>query len=721
MAQIVAPISTTTVDNWNGNSNGSNLHLDISETIALTDDATSYISIESTLLGQCTCKVKLGSLNDPIVHTGHILRVRHRKGNALGNDFFDISLYQDNTLIRTESITTSGTYQTSTITLLEAEAANITNYTDLYVTIGYFSDSNSSPRISTVEFETPGDAGGGATSSNPSIYGSGVRIVYGNYPVDIFQMQFQPTCDIGCETGTIAFNTGYPQKYVIDWGDGTITRNPDNQHLYSTPTLKTVKIYGKINGLLYSDAVDLDRTSVTQITKWGGLRIRNNGTFSGCTDLFTISDSDNQPDFTYIGHPTHLFTQCNLTTCSIGHWRFPSNLTGMESWFEGSPYFNDNISGWNTENIKDMAKMFYNADNFNQPIGYWDVSNVVDMANMFENANNFNQPLSGWNTSKVTRILGMFKGATAFNQNINNWNITGVTSLAETFRTANNFNQPLSGWDTSRVVTLNSTFLGAGSFNQNINNWNTSSVTSMNSCFSGATVFNQPLSGWDTSSVTNMANMFYNATQFNQNIDSWNTNSNTTMFSMFRNVTGFSQSLSGWNTSNVTTIAQCFNGCSIFNGNITGWNTNSCTLMNSAFQNASGFNRDISNWNTSNVTSMASMLFNCTGFNQPIGKWNTSQVTSIANMLNNADSFNQDLSNWTVTGITAAGSFMANASGLSTFNYDRTLSGWAQQSGNVQSGVSIHFGGSKYSIATGQQYRNILIAKGWTFTDGGSV
>ena len=470
MAQIVSPISTTATNNWEGNDTGTNLHTYIDETIALTDDASTYINIPSTVLGQSTCKVKLGSLNDPIVHTGHILRVRHRKGSSLFNDGFDIALYQNNTLIRTENIETTSTYQTSTITLSEAEAANITDYTNLYVTIGYFSDNNTSPRISTVEFETPGDAGGGATSSNPSIYGSGVRIVYGNYPVDIFQMQFQPICDIGCDTGTIAFNTGYPQKYVIDWGDGTITRNPDNQHLYSTPTLKTVKIYGKINGLSYSDALDLDRGTIVQITKWGGLRIRNNGTFSGCSSLFDIIDSSNQPDFTYISNPTHLFTQCPLTTCSIGHWRFPSNLTGMESWFEGS-FFNDNISGWNTENIKDMFKMFYNA----------------------------------------------------------------------------------------------------------------------------------------------------------------------------------------------------------------------------------------------------------VSFNQPIGVWNTSGLSNISNMFNNADSFNQDLSNWTVTGITNATDFMLNASGLSTANYDLTLSGWAQQSGNLISGVNIHFGGSKYSIATGQQYRNILIAKGWTITDGGSV
>jgi hypothetical protein len=88
-------------------------------------------------------------------------------------------------------------------------------------------------------------------------------------------------------------------------------------------------------------------------------------------------------------------------------------------------------------------------------------------------------------------------------------------------------------------------------------------------------------------------------------------------------------------------------------------------------------------------------------------------------MLYDCDSFDQDLSNWTVTGITVATNFMYDANGLSTTNYDRTLSGWSSQA--VQNGVNIHFGGSQYSTATGAAYRSALVASGWTITDGGAV
>ena len=72
-----------------------------------------------------------------------------------------------------------------------------------------------------------------------------------------------------------------------------------------------------------------------------------------------------------------------------------------------------------------------------------------------------------------------------------------------------------------------------------------------------------------------------------------------------------------------------------------------------------------------------------------------------------------------MTSITNASNFMNAANGLSTANYDRTLSGWSSQS--VNNGVSIHFGNSQYSTATGAAYRATLVSKGWTITDGGAV
>ena len=144
------------------------------------------------------------------------------------------------------------------------------------------------------------------------------------------------------------------------------------------------------------------------------------------------------------------------------------------------------------------------------------------------------------------------------------------------------------------------------------------------------------------------------------------------------------------------------------------------------FADCTGFNQPINNWDMSNVTSINSMFRafyrSPMNFNQPIGDWNTSSFTDIYRALYGNTSFDQDLSNWNVTGITNATDFMGSSVGvctLSTTNYDRTLSGWSSQS--VQNGVSIHFGNSQYSTATGLAYRNALVSAGWTITDGGAA
>ena len=96
--------------------------------------------------------------------------------------------------------------------------------------------------------------------------------------------------------------------------------------------------------------------------------------------------------------------------------------------------------------------------------------------------------------------------------------------------------------------------------------------------------------------------------------------------------------------------------------------------------------------------------------------WDMSAVTGMNFMLAGCTNLDVDLSNWDVSSIKNAEGFMAGA-GLSTMNYDRILSGWSSQP--VQSGVTISFGDTKYSIQSGELYRNALLSSGWVITDGG--
>ena len=86
---------------------------------------------------------------------------------------------------------------------------------------------------------------------------------------------------------------------------------------------------------------------------------------------------------------------------SSGNWDFgdltdTSNVTNMSNMFEGSRYFNSDISSWDVGNVTDMYDMFNNARAFNLDISNWEVGNVTNMSSMLSNATTFNQDLTGW-------------------------------------------------------------------------------------------------------------------------------------------------------------------------------------------------------------------------------------------------------------------------------------------------------------------------------------
>ena len=444
----------------------------------------------------------------------------------------------------------------------------------------------------------------------------------------------------------------------------------------------------------------------------------------------------------------------------------------------GSP----SISGWDTSNVTNMQEMFQNCTGFNQPIGNWDTSKVTNMYQMFKGANSFNQDLGGWDMTGVTNLSNFFANNPVFNNGgstgINNWRPSSCTDMSYMFRSATAFNQPIGDWDVGNVTNMYEMFRNDDytntpmAFNQDIGNWDVGNVTNMGRMFFAwgsleSQAFNNggspSISGWDTSNVTNMQEMFQNCTGFNQPIGNWDTSKVTNMYQMFKGANSFNQDLGGWDMTGVTNLSNFFANNPVFNnGGSTGinnWRPSSCTDMSYMFRSATAFNQPIGDWDVGNVTNMYEMFRNDDytntpmAFNQDIGNWDvgnvtnmgrmffawgslesqafnnggspsisgwdTSNVTNMQEMFRYCTGFNQDLSNWTVTGVTNATNFMLGANGLSTTNYDRTLSGWSSQS--VQSGVNIHFGNSQYSTATGLAFRNALVASGWTITDGGAV
>ncbi len=58
----------------------------------------------------------------------------------------------------------------------------------------------------------------------------------------------------------------------------------------------------------------------------------------------------------------------------------------MRSMFAGAEKFNQDLSDWDTSNVKDMNFMFYDAKKFNQDLSVWKVEKVIEYIDFFWNS-----------------------------------------------------------------------------------------------------------------------------------------------------------------------------------------------------------------------------------------------------------------------------------------------------------------------------------------------
>ncbi|SFN07361.1 Por secretion system C-terminal sorting domain-containing protein [Chryseobacterium oleae] len=302
-----------------------------------------------------------------------------------------------------------------------------------------------------------------------------------------------------------------------------------------------------------------------------------------------------------------------------------------------------------------------------------DLDHVTDASYMFYSVIDFkgNVSMANWNTSKIKNFEFMF-------------GIPPGSFATDTF------NAPVGSWNTSSAENFRCLFFGRNSFNQNLNSWNTSNVTNLTAMFGYTKNFNQPLSNWDTSKVITMNLMFQENKIFNQNLNSWNTSKVTDMSFMFSGTDAFNQPLDNWNTALVTNMSFMFH----FNPN---------------------FNQPLNTWNTSSVTDMSHMFHDCVAFNQPLDAWNTGTVSNLSTVFAGATGFNQSLESWNIPLLTIANSALTN-SGIDCTNYSRTLTAWAE---NPNTANNVNLGSVApltYSSDVAGK-RNILISKGWIFSD----
>ena len=211
----------------------------------------------------------------------------------------------------------------------------------------------------------------------------------------------------------------------------------------------------------------------------------------------------------------YMFYQLNkLTTLNLSNFN-TSNTTSMRGMFDGLGSVTGlDLSAFDTRNVTDMAQMFYGLDNITSlDLSNFTTQNVKNMGGMFRDIDNLSSlNLSSFNTQKVTNMSEMFYG------------LDDITSLN------------LSNFDTRNVKNMDAMF------------WNVRRLSSLD------------LSNFNTQNVTDMSNMFSSMENLTSlDLSNFNTQNVTTIYAMFSNMSKLvTLDISNFDTRNVANVSNLF-------------------------------------------------------------------------------------------------------------------------------------------------------------------
>ena len=227
---------------------------------------------------------------------------------------------------------------------------------------------------------------------------------------------------------------------------------------------------------------------------------------------------------------------------------------------------------------------------------------------------------------------------------------------------------------------------------------------------------------WGAIEWASMESSFYGCT--NLTVDTSDTpdlTNSSTLRAMFKGATNLidvQETFPFWNVSTIVDFGQMFMNTDKFNTSLISWNFSVAEDFSEMFRGAKVFNQPLGN--PFKAKTFEGMFRDAVAFNQPLF-WYTPDVISLKNMFDGATSFDQNLGSFTISSVTDMTGMFTNA-GLSTQNYDQTLSGWFVELNATDirpENIIFDAGSSQYCMA-GDIIEKLTNEHGWQITDSGA-
>ena len=235
----------------------------------------------------------------------------------------------------------------------------------------------------------------------------------------------------------------------------------------------------------------------------------------------------------------------NLRSIKLPQGFIGSSVTNLFSMFKDCTSLTElDLSGSNSENVKDMSEMFYGCKALSKLVlTDFKTGQVTTMESMFLGCSTLETlDVSSFNTENVTTMLGMFN------------NCSSLRSLN------------LPGFNTANVTQMSSMFIKCSSLRSlDLSSFNTRKVTRMQNMFEGCTNLESiDLSSFDTENMRSMTRMFFSCTKLETlDLSSFATPKMVTMESAFENCENLKKIYvtSAFTTDKVKLGSSVFDGC----------------------------------------------------------------------------------------------------------------------------------------------------------------